>query len=121
MASALETVYAVLSVDAATTAIVSNRMGPLSRPQSLTVPALTYQRIVTTPTNHLRGDSGLDSNVVQIDLWTASYATSKSLAAAVRAALLAAKHVLTDERDEFDADVDPELYRIVQTWQIWTT
>lgn len=120
MANALETVFAVLSVDAAVTAIVGDRMGPLMRPQSLTLPALTFQRIVTVPQNHLRGNGGLDSNLVQVDAFASTYAAAKALAAVVRTSLETAKHVLSDERDEFDPSVDPDVFRIIQSWQVWT-
>jgi hypothetical protein len=119
---AVKTLGDVLRGDAAVTALVpAARITPLLRPQAITVPAITLQRIDTTPQNHLRGWAQLDASDVQIDIWAATYAACKAIAAACQAAINTAGYIRTAEYDNTDADVDPVLYRITQSYLVWTT
>lgn len=112
----------VLRADAATTALVpASRITPIIRPQSITTPAITLQRISKTPQNHLRGWGTLDANLVQVDVWADSYLVARNIADTARAALQAATYIMDSELDDYDEDVDPPLYRITQTWQVWTS
>lgn len=113
------TVVAVLTADSAVTALVSNRITPLTRAQSLTLPAITIQRVVMTPSMALTGDVGLDAHRIQLDCWAGSYHAVITLAASVRAAMGAAKHIFENEIDNYDPDTDPGTYRITQEYLVW--
>lgn len=122
MAAAIETTRAVLIAAAPVIALVpATRITPLIRPQTLSIPAITLQRVSSVPSNGLRGYAGLDDNLVQLDVYSDSYATSRSVADACRTALQTAGHIMNSEIDLYESEVDPELYRLTQTWQIWTT
>jgi hypothetical protein len=117
---AVKTARDVLLAAAPVTALVGTRISPLVRAQDLQLPAVTLQRVVVTPTNHLRGDANLDANRVQLDAYAATYAAARTLADACRDALVAAGHLLQTELDSYEPDVDPELYRVTQEYLIWT-
>lgn len=118
---AIQTLRTVLAAAGAVTALVpAERITPLIRPQSIDLPSITLQRVSQTPVDHLRGESNLDSNQVQLDVWADSYATARSIADACRTAGVAANHRMTFEGDGYEPDTDPELYRITQTWAVWT-
>lgn len=119
---AVQTVYSVLAAAGSVTALVpAAQITPLVRMQSVAPPAITLQRISMVPTNHLGGSSSLDSNRVQLDVWASSYSSAKAIAVACRAALAAANHQMLLEVDQYDAEVDPELFRITQDWSVWTS
>lgn len=119
---AIETVRNVLVAAGAVTALVpASRITPLIRPQSITIPAITLQRLSLIPSNHLRGSGAADANLVELNVWADSYASARSIAAACRTALQAATFAMTLETDSYEEGVYPELYQITQTWQVWTT
>jgi capsular polysaccharide biosynthesis protein len=117
----IETVRALLIAAPAVQALVAGRIYPLRRPQAVPVPAVTLQRVSVTPQYHLGGWASLDGNAVQIDVFGETYAQATALARACRAALEGANHLMTSEADLYEPEVDPELYRIAQTWAVWTT
>ena len=109
----------VLVAASAVTALVpAARITPLIRPQSITVPAITLQRVSLVPQNHLRGDGGLDDNSVQLDVWADSYVSARAIADACRTAL--AGFSMKFENDDYESETAPELYRVTQTYQVWT-
>lgn len=117
------TVRAVLVAASAVTDLVpATRIEPLRRTQSLAVPAITLQRVSTVPFNHLRGDGDLDANLVQLDVIAGDYTAARLIATACRNALqdAAARHVMQSEIDGYESETDPELYRITQTWSVFT-
>ncbi len=119
---AIQVVRAVLVASGAVTALVpATRIEPVRRTQGLSAPAILMQRISVTPQNHLRGDGDLDANLVQLDIFASTYSAARSIADACRAALQTAGHVMDSEVDGFEPDIDPELYRLIQTYQVWTT
>ena len=78
-----------LIANAAVNAIISGRIYPNKLPQTVTMPALTYQRI-DTPRVHSMDSSGATGTAhprIQFDCWAASYASAKGLADALRGAL----------------------------------
>jgi len=118
---AVATVRAVLIASAPVTALVpATRIEPLRRTQSLAVPAISLQRISETPFPHLRSSAGLTINSVQLDIWAIGYTAAKAIADACRSALEAATHEFVGESDGYEPETDPELYRITQTWSVFT-
>lgn len=115
------TAYAVLSNASAVTALVpADRITPLVRVQGIAVPSIVLQKVSAIPSTHLRGDGALDHNLIQLDVWDSDYTNAVAIAAACRIAMQAATHILTLQADAYDPDVDPELFRITQTWAVWT-
>lgn len=116
---AIETVRTVLVANSAVTALVpEDRITAIIRPQSLPIPAITLQRVSDVPVGFLIGTGELDSNNVQLDIWTDDYAQARAIADACRVALT--QYLLTFESDGYEPDLDPDLYRVTQNWSVWT-
>ena len=114
---AVKTLIDILLADAATIALVGNRITPLTRPQDLQLPAITAQRISVVPQNSLRGFANLDANRVQLDCWADTYAGARALAAACRTAINAAGHVCVSEVDDFE--IETRTFRVIQDYSVW--
>lgn len=113
-------VFAALS--GATTA--GARVYPMRRPDGSAVPAITYQRIASTPINGLQGSLGVDKVRIQVDCWAAGdvngYKAAKTLAAAARVALEASADLhalLLTEGDDYEPDAN--LYRVTMDFSVW--
>jgi hypothetical protein len=75
---------AYVLADAATAAIVGQRMYPRGLPQGPTFPALVYSRVDTRRLHDLDGPDGLPRARVQVTAWGSSVQAATDLAAAVR-------------------------------------
>lgn len=113
-------VFAALS--GATTA--GARVYPMRRPDGSTVPAITYQRIASSPINGLQGSLGVDKVRIQVDCWAAGdpsgYKAAKALAESARAAMEAATALhalLLTEGDDYEPDAN--LYRVSMDFSVW--
>jgi len=79
-------VSAWLAQDAETVSIVANRIYPLTTPQNVAFPHVTYQVITTTLADNLTEPGGLETARVQIDCWAegkGGYAQVQALARAI--------------------------------------
>lgn len=63
----------------------------VTRPQGTGLPAITLQIIDDPREQHMKDVQGLQSTLVQIDVWATTYAQGKALKEAVIAALLPAE------------------------------
>lgn len=119
--------YSALANDAAVGALVGGtgsaaRVYPLVRPQAAALPAVTYQ-VIDKPRLDTASLSGHNARVrarVQVDSWALVYSDVKSLAAAVRAALLSASAFTAlnlDDRDLFEDDT--LIYRVSADFSVW--
>lgn len=118
---AIAVVHAALVAASPVTALVPvNNIEPLRRTQAIGIPAITMQIISDTPNNHLLGDGHVDANLVQIDCWDDDYDNLLLIAAASRTALYAAGYQMQNGSDGYEPETDPELYRISQTWSVFT-
>jgi len=63
------------------------RIYPIGRYQGTALPAITYQRVATTPINHSTGQVDTEFCTVQVNCFGATYTAAKGLAAAVATAL----------------------------------
>lgn len=79
--------YNRLSTYAGLTALVSTRIYPLVLPQDPTLPAVTYQTIGRSMEDVRGSGPRYAETRIQIDCWAATYASAKSVAEQVRAAL----------------------------------
>lgn len=113
------TVYSVLSNDATVNGLVSGRITPLQSPELATLPLITVERVTMNPSYSLTGDCGLDAHLMHINCFSNTYADSRAIAAAVRSAMAAAKHVMQNETEDYDPAPDPGMYRITQEWLVW--
>jgi hypothetical protein len=120
-AEAIAQALGILSAAAPVVAIVGTRISPLIRAQDLVLPAVTMQRITTTPSNIFAGNGGLDDTRLQVDCWDATYAGARAIAIAVRAAFDAVPVLMTLELDGFELEPAPSgVYRITQEYQLWS-
>jgi hypothetical protein len=119
---AVATVRAVLVAAAPVIAIVpEERIEPVARTQALAVPAITLQRVSSVPFSHLRGNGALRLSSVQVDCYAGDYTSARALADACTTALDAAGFTLQSEFDGgLESEPDPELFRVTQTWSVFT-
>lgn len=74
-----------LQADASIAALVSDRISPLLLKDGSSLPAITYQEIVSEPQSDLDSDDGnLIRYRMQINVWADSYMGVKALAELVR-------------------------------------
>jgi hypothetical protein len=90
--------------------------------QGATYPYLVYRRLSTRVNNLLEGNGNPRINQTQFEVscWATSYTGAVALAALVVAAMQgwAVQNVLQSEVDEYEADV--KLYRVIQTYSVWS-
>jgi len=110
----------LVAAPAVTTLVDAERIEALRRTQSFQIPAIMLQSIALVPYNHLRGPSGLDANTVQVDSYGNDYTEALTVAAAVRAALEAAGHLLQQQQELAEPENNPELFVISQTWSVYS-
>lgn len=72
------------------TALVGQRVYWVERPQGSALPAVTLQTVADARNQHLKGFDSIQPARVQIDIWAADYATSRSVTEAVLAAAIPA-------------------------------
>jgi hypothetical protein len=112
--------FSVLKNNTQVAAAVSTRIYPLMLPQVSTLPAIVYQRISSTPTTSIDGDSGLDSVRIQVSCWADTYGAAKGLAEKVRTAVNGAttlKSITLMESD--DIDNETRKYRALIDFRLW--
>lgn len=76
--------YAWVATQSDLVAIVGTRVTPWKRLQGGDLPAITYEQISVNGIGHLRGLSGLDAQIYQLDCWAATYKQARTIAAMVR-------------------------------------
>lgn len=115
-------------------ALVSDRVYINRLPQTVTLPAITYQRISTPRVlaHDTSGATGTAYPRFQVDAWATTYASAKAITDAVRAALNGYKGTMGSGgavtvqgalvQDEiYDIDPDAEIMRIMSDYIIWHT
>lgn len=130
MSSIEKALYARLQSVAAVTDLVSTRVFPVTLPQNITYPCVSYQIISAQRRSVFGRDTGDVRARIQIDSWgekVASAAGARVTAEAVRGALQrwsgASADVtisaifLEDERHEYDDKTG--LYRVSQDYFVW--
>jgi hypothetical protein len=128
MAEVGQALFALLTTDPATSALIGNRVMPLRLMDTQTIPAITYQQIAgPRVTTHDEPNNSLAQTSYQLDIWAEDYDTMRAIAAAARVLLNGYKGtaggltlqavLITDERE--DSDGETRLYRIIQTYAIW--
>lgn len=95
------------------------RVYPLTAPDVVTKPYITYQRIFSNSENVLSGNSGLTNTRMQIDMYATLYTDVVTLAAQVDALISAwaVKNVSIQAQDFYEDPV--KLFRISADYSIW--
>ena len=132
MANVEQLITARLKADGTVSAITT-RVQPIFVKQQGDLPAITYQRISTTPQNHATGTTATQQCRIQIDCWASSYSAAKTLGDAVEAALngvtesgppaVSQYHMVSRDDDaetpQGGTDVSQTIYRDSQDYLIW--
>jgi hypothetical protein len=132
--------YSKLSTTAGVTALVSTRIYPGLAPPSASASTpfsfVVYTRIDTDPVNNATpGNSGSEWSHFQLDVYASSYALGRSVADAVRAAIIGWRNTTTStpridscllvgERDKTEPPDTPDgspIHRVIQEYSIWSS
>lgn len=113
-------VYALLSADAAVTALVpaSRIRGQGYAGETPVAPYITWQTVSGVPANYIAGRPGIDAFRVQIDIWANDATSAKQIATAVRDALELNAHCVSIMGESFEADT--KLFRYSYDWAFHT-
>lgn len=112
-------VYALLSGDAAVSAIVADRIYRHSHaPQDVAKPYISWYVAGGHAENYLAGRPGIDQELVQIDCWSTTAQECKALMLATVKALELHGHQSGMPQDDFENDT--QLYRYMLQFYFWT-
>ena len=120
-----ENLYSALTSSTLITTLTSNRIYPVDVPQEVAFPFINYFRLASNPTNSFDGrDTSLVNALIQVDVFSTSYATSKTLRENVALVLDASTRIsgrLTNDSDSFDPvlNTDKKVYRITMDFSLW--
>ena len=111
-------VYDALRGSATVTAIVPQaRITPMKRLQNTDLPAITYERVTNDPVQSLAGDtSNLDQVRMRVNCWSLTYSQTKSIAAAVRAAMKGLDCNFISDQDLYEDDT--QIYRVAADYYV---
>ncbi len=95
------------------------RVYPLTAPDDVAKPYITYQRISSNSEIVLSGDSGLTNTRMQIDVYATTYAEATSIAAQIDVLMSAwtVQNVSVLLQDFFEDQV--KLFRISHDYSLW--
>lgn len=102
--SAESDLYTILSGHAALTALVSTRIYPDAIPEDKPYPAVVFVRAGTEPIGTIHGTTHGEFASMRIECWGKNRESADAVAAAVNAALVAAKEVPTGRAGGFDPE-----------------
>lgn len=106
--------YTALSGAAGVTSLVSTRIYPNRRPEGATKPAIEYSTIIGTRDSTLSGSGDPDHKMIQISCHADTYASAKSVAQAVYAALEGNGY----QESEVDLyDWETQTHTVALTWR----
>ena len=120
-----ENLYSALTSSTLITTLTSNRIYPVEVPQETEFPFINYFRLASNPTNSFGGrDTSLVNALIQVDVFSTSYAASKTLRENVALVLDASTRIsgrLTNDSDSFDPvlNTDKKVYRITMDFSLW--
>lgn len=115
----------LLTGNAGVAALVSTRVYPVVLPQNTTMPAIVYQELRSDSLVQADGDTGARRGRFMLSCWASSYGGTKSLAAAVLAAVngVASGSLMRIAADAMRDDYDQEtgMYRqIIELEIFWS-
>lgn len=102
--SAESDLYAILSGDAAITALVGTRIYPDAMPEETTYPAIVFSRTSTEPVGTISGQRFGEFASMQVGCWAKTRGASDAVATAVTDALIVAGEMDTARQGGFDPE-----------------
>lgn len=95
------------------------RVYPMTAPDAVASPYITYQRISSNTENVMSGNSGLTNTRMQIDVYATTYAQATSIANQIDTlmAAWAVQNVPISSQDFYEDPV--ELFRVSSDYSIW--
>lgn len=127
MARIEENIYSALTGSTLVTAYTSNRVYPVEVPETVTFPYISYMRVASNPVNTLSGrTTTLTNALVQVDVFSTSYATSKTLRENVALVLDASTRVsgrLENDVDSIETvlNTKKKVFVITMDFSLWGT
>lgn len=123
-----ETIYSLITGDAAFAAVAADRLFPVILPKIPTLPAVTYQRITTRRSYATAGPIDLNRIRIQFDCWAATYPQAKDLQHILLTILedpsrvtgTAIQSIQLDTASDGYAD-DARLYRVSMDFIVYAT
>lgn len=110
MANIEEAIYFILTNNADIYGTVGGRIYPLYMPDSVELPAITYQRISTVrELTHDQEAGGLASAIFQFTVWDSDYATIREISEMIRNCLNGYKGTVTIDSGDSDIDIQASL------------
>lgn len=111
---------ALLLADAAVAALVGDRIYPSVLKHNCPLPAIRYVDVSTEPIVDLEGPTDTERTTIQVDCYSATKATARTLAKAVAAALRTSttfSSLPTGRRSEYDSNA--LLYVVSADFDCW--
>ena len=113
-------IYTELTTDVAVGAEIGDRAHRGDLPQTVTLPAITYTRISSTPINDLSGENTTRNSRYQIDCYAISNSAADALGELVKTAMENATAFTSIRIAHVELhDIDALQYRTVQDFSIW--
>lgn len=113
-----QSIYTALTTGSPLPTSANTRVFPVLIPkESNAYPAISYQRVTSTPVVSLQGSSGLDNVRVQIDCWARTYKEVKALAAEVRLVMQSIGALPATDVDDYEPET--KLYRVIMDFTMW--
>jgi hypothetical protein len=119
--------HALITADSRFAKLASDRLYPLLLPEAAALPSATYQLISSVPEYTNDGPTRMVKARVQIDVWSDSYATCKTLTDALRVLLdgftgtlpngVAVSNIIRDNSSDYIEPVS-RLYRVQTDWLV---
>ena len=116
--------YTRLTTHAGLSALLGTRVYPVHVDQAAARPFMRYQRISRVGVRSINGPSGLVDARFQFDVWADDFDGARAVAVQLRAALDGYTGggiddaICETELDLYDADTDPQLYRVTTDYII---
>jgi hypothetical protein len=120
-----ENLYSALTSSTLITTYTSNRIYPTWVEQETAFPFISYFRAASSPTNTFGGRStSLVNALIQVDVFSTSYAISKTLRENIALVLDASTRIsgrLQNDADSFDPVLNTEkrVYRVTMDLSLW--
>lgn len=122
--------YTFLSAQSNITAIVADRIYPVTLPQDPVLPAIVFTNMGTYPVAMLSSRPVLDRSKVQFDCYAPALRDAKLIADAIRASLegyvgamgaITARAAFCETHSVDDFDDVPGDFRVMSEFEIWHT
>lgn len=96
----------------------SVRVYPLTAPDQVVKPYITYQRISSSSENVLSGNSGLTNTRMQIDVYATTYIESMAIASQIDSLMNGFKQTISLNSQDLYEDI-VKLFRVQTDYSIW--